>query len=99
MSTTTEQTPVDDAADNVPRRLLKIDQVRRMTGLSTSFIYEKMAQGEFPAAVRLGKGIAVAWRESEVDALISFRPRATRPGAPVRQAPATAAERQQDGAP
>ena len=54
-----------------------------MTGLSSSFIYEKMNEGEFPAAVRIARGITVAWYEDEIQAWINSRPRATRPGAKI----------------
>ncbi|SCK49520.1 transcriptional regulator, AlpA family [Variovorax sp. HW608] len=70
------------------RRLIKLDQVMSLTGLGHSYIYDKMSKGEFPAAVRLGRGIAVAWYEDEIQAWINSRPRATRPGAPVWQPPA-----------
>ena len=84
-----EQTKVVPATAPA-RRLLKLEQVKAMTGLGHSFIYEKMGRGEFPAAVKLGRGIAVSWYEDEVQAWINSRPRATRPGAKIWTPPTTA---------
>ena len=61
-------------------RILRRPEVERMSGLSCSTIYEKVANGTFPAPVRLGAK-AVGWREDEVLAWIESRPRAgTRKG-------------------
>lgn len=45
--------------------LIKLPEVRRITGMSTSFIYEKAAIGEFPRQVKLGAR-SVAWVRGEV---------------------------------
>lgn len=45
--------------------LLRLPQVRRLTGLSRSEIYRRMALGEFPAKVQLGTRI-VAWSEDDI---------------------------------
>ena len=59
-------------------RLLRIDAVRFLTSLSRSTIYSRIATGEFPQAVRV-HGNCMAWKESEVNAWIDSRPRATLP--------------------
>lgn len=64
-------------------RLLRLSDVRFLTGLGRSSIYAAIAEGTFPAAVNV-TDYAVAWRESEVDAWIAARTKIT-------TAPATAA--------
>lgn len=54
------------------RRLIRLADVRRLTGLSRTGIYARMAAGDFPAQVKLG-GRAVARVESEVDAWVAAR--------------------------
>lgn len=49
--------------------LLRRREVEARTGLSRSTIYQKVAQGEFPAPVSIG-GRSVAWVEQEVDTWI-----------------------------
>ena len=46
-------------------RLLRRDEVLRLTGLSKSTLNKMVKAGTFPAPVRIGTR-AVAWRESEV---------------------------------
>lgn len=50
--------------NNVPR-ILRLDEVMRITGLSRSTIYELMNAKNFPQSVKLGKH-SVGWLESEV---------------------------------
>ena len=45
--------------------LIRLGQVKHLTGLSTATLYRKMSAGEFPRPVRLGV-VARAWRLSEV---------------------------------
>lgn len=52
--------------------LMRLDQVRARTGLSRSGVYSKIANGEFPRPVALGKR-SVAWVESEVSAWVEAR--------------------------
>ena len=47
-------------------RLLRIAQVREITSLSRSVIYEQMDEGRFPRPLKVGKQ-AVRWRESEIE--------------------------------
>jgi prophage regulatory protein len=53
-------------------RIIRLGEVKRRTGLSTSTIYAMMARGEFPRQVRLGEG-AVGWIEHEIDQFIGDR--------------------------
>ncbi|GAB6263408.1 AlpA family transcriptional regulator [Photobacterium sp. R1] len=46
-------------------RLIKLSEVKHLTGLGRSTIYNFMKEGKFPQSVSLG-GRAVAWVESEV---------------------------------
>jgi prophage regulatory protein len=46
-------------------RLIRIAEVKRLTGLSTATLYRKIAAKEFPRPVRLGV-VARAWPLSEV---------------------------------
>ena len=57
---------------------IKIAEVRKMTGLSTSTIYERMLAKQFPRQVKLGPR-AVAWVKSEVQAWVKDRISAARP--------------------
>lgn len=60
-------------------RLLRINAVVFLTGLSRGVIYRRMDAGEFPRAVRV-HGKCVAWKESEVNAWIENLQPITRPG-------------------
>ena len=62
--------------DQVPRRFIKLTQVKAYTSLSTSEIYRRIAAGTFPKQVALGPK-SVAFVESEIldwcDALAAQR--------------------------
>lgn len=73
-------------------RLLRLADVRFMTGLGKSSIYAAIAEGTFPAAVNL-TDYAVAWRESEIDAWIASRTKVVA-APPAPAAPLTKRERQ-----
>lgn len=47
-------------------RFIRLPEVRRRTGMSTSTIYRWMQAGNFPRSHRLGGHLAV-WLESDVD--------------------------------
>ena len=47
-------------------RLIRLNEVMRITGLSRSRIYQYISEDKFPDNVSLG-GRSVAWVESEVD--------------------------------
>ncbi|WP_296271197.1 helix-turn-helix transcriptional regulator [Pseudomonas sp. UBA6323] len=49
----------------LPRRFIKLAEVKALTTLSTSEIYRRIAAGTFPAQVPLGSK-SVAWIEAEV---------------------------------
>ena len=57
-------------------RLLRLREVIALTGLSRSTIYRKMRDGTFPDALKIGAR-AVRWLESEIQAWLAARPRAT----------------------
>lgn len=63
-------------------RLLTRAQVEARVSLSCSAIYRLMRKGRFPAPIQLGPR-AVRWKESELQAFIESRPRATGEGARV----------------
>lgn len=52
--------------------LLRLPEVKRLTALSRSTIYARIAGGEFVAPVSLGAR-AVAWPEREVEAINAAR--------------------------
>lgn len=58
---------------------IKIAEVRKMTGMSTSTIYERVLAKKFPSQIKLGPK-AVAWIKSEVQAWVNERISASRPG-------------------
>ena len=47
--------------------VLRLPDVKSMTGLSRSAIYSRIADGAFPKQISLG-GRAVAWLQSDVEA-------------------------------
>lgn len=54
-------------------RILRIDEVVRLTGLSKAMIYALIKQGLFPRPVLLSKR-AVGWIEEDLEAWIKSRP-------------------------
>ena len=54
--------------------LLRLPQLRQKIRMGRTTIYNKVKAGEFPAPVEL-PGSRIAWREDEIDAWISNRPR------------------------
>jgi prophage regulatory protein len=54
-----------------PLTLLRREEVKRRTGLSTSGLYKLMAEGRFKRPVRMAG--CVAWPEHEVEAFIQQR--------------------------
>ena len=53
-----------------PDRILRIRTVLDRTGLSRSTLYRKIADGSFPAQVKLGEHSS-GWRESAIDRWIA----------------------------
>ena len=58
--------------ETVKKRLIRRSEVEKITGLTTSRLYEMMKAKEFPKAVPIGP-FAVAWVESEVDQWVNAR--------------------------
>ena len=56
-------------------RLLRLREVKEITGMGRSTVYRRMQEGDFPRPVKIGPA-AVRWRESEVDAWVESRPKA-----------------------
>ncbi|EOG3619121.1 helix-turn-helix transcriptional regulator [Pseudomonas putida] len=44
---------------------IRLREVKRITGMGTTYIYEKMKTGDFPGQIKLGPR-AVAWIKQEV---------------------------------
>jgi prophage regulatory protein len=57
-------------------RLLRRQQVEEMCAIGRAYLYRLIANGEFPAPVKVGVR-AVRWRESDVLRWISERKRAS----------------------
>lgn len=55
-------------------RILRRQEVERLTGMSRSFIYEQMNVGDFPRSVQISVK-AVGWLEHEVEEWIASRAR------------------------
>ena len=50
-------------------RLIRLAEVKRLTGMSRSTIYRWMSTGNFPQSYTLG-GRMAAWSQAEIDAWI-----------------------------
>jgi prophage regulatory protein len=53
----------------VPTRIMRLNEVKTITGLSRSTIYEKMAAKTFPLAIKLGSH-SVGWVADEIQTWI-----------------------------
>ncbi|WP_321961730.1 AlpA family transcriptional regulator [Paraburkholderia sp. J7] len=53
-------------------RLLRLPEVRARTGMGTTTVYRRMAEGTFPRPIPIG-GNRVAWIESQIDTWIAAR--------------------------
>jgi prophage regulatory protein len=58
--------------DRPVERLIRIGEVKRLTGISAATLYRKISTKEFPRPVRLG-AVARAWPLSEVQDWIAGR--------------------------
>jgi len=47
------------------KRFIRLNEVKKRTGLSRSSIYQFIANGKFPKQIKLGER-AVAWTENEI---------------------------------
>ncbi|MGO4390222.1 helix-turn-helix transcriptional regulator [Variovorax sp. M-6] len=84
-----KQQPASVAVD----RLVRLPEVKHLTGLGRSSIYSYLQAGAFPQAVRVGER-AVAWRLSDLERWMAGRPSTAQAEAPqmprtVRKASAT----------
>lgn len=60
-----------------PDRIIRLETVRFRTGLSRSTIYRKIAEGTFPAQIRISINGA-GWKESDINRWVA-NPVAWRP--------------------
>jgi len=60
-----------------PARLLRLKDVKQVTGLSKSTIYERMSAGTFPKQIPLGPRLVV-WLESDIQNWIASQVKAVR---------------------
>ena len=60
------------------KSILRLPDVQKRTGLSRSTVYLRVSEGDFPRQIRLGPR-CVGWLESEVDAWLEDRIKASRP--------------------
>ena len=58
------------------RRLIRIEEVLAITGISKSVIYEMIKRGEFPRQRRIGQR-SVGWHQSDIDDWLDSLPPAT----------------------
>lgn len=52
--------------------ILRLPRVIAMIGMRRSWIYQAVAEGQFPAPVQLGRR-AVGWRRSDVETWLASR--------------------------
>ena len=55
---------------NIEHNVLRLPDVKKITGLSRSAIYQRIADGFFPKQIDLGGGRAVGWLSSDIQAWI-----------------------------
>ena len=55
-------------------KLIKLQEVEQVTGLKKSTIYQRIKEGRFLVAVRLGSR-SVAWKSEEIQEWTESRPR------------------------
>jgi predicted DNA-binding transcriptional regulator AlpA len=68
MSTAIAEPPAPDAA-SVPERLLTIEDIKRVFGVSTATVYNWTASGRLPAPVRMSRRV-MRWHPADIAALI-----------------------------
>ena len=54
-------------------RILRLQEVKKLTGLSRSTIYLEMSKGKFPKQVQLTGARSVGWYESAITQWIESR--------------------------
>lgn len=70
------RSPIQAAIGRFEERLVRMDEVERLTGLRKTALYAMQADGTFPRSVCISS-TRVAWKLSEVMGWINSRPRAT----------------------
>ena len=60
------------AVNTTPKRLLRLPETMKKSGLGRASIYAFMKDGKFPQSISLGER-SVAWLESEIDSWIESR--------------------------
>jgi prophage regulatory protein len=68
----------------IPRRLLRLAEVKHHVGLGRSAIYDQIKRGDFPAPVHVGPR-AVAWASDQISAWIDSRIESGRVSATLRR--------------
>ena len=56
----------------MPESFIRLKKVEARTGLKKSMVYDLMNKEEFPKSIKIGER-AVAWIESEIDAIVAAR--------------------------
>ena len=56
-----------------PNQLLKLSEVRRLVGLGSSTIYQRIGNGKFPKPLQLGPR-TVRWRRGDLDTWLASLP-------------------------
>lgn len=64
-------------ANHFTRKLLRLPEVKAITGLSKSTIYSRIAEGTFPKQISIGPRLVV-WVESDIQNWISEQVSAAR---------------------
>lgn len=54
-----------------PRRILRLPQVKAVSGLGRTKIYDLMKEGRFPKARRIAGANVVGWDSVEIDAWVA----------------------------
>lgn len=62
------------------QKILRLSEIKNVTGLSRSSIYLRISEQRFPKPINLG-GRAVGWLEDEVEAWVDQQVQQSRPSA------------------
>ncbi len=60
------------------QKILRLSEIKNVTGLSRSTIYLRISEQRFPKPINLG-GRAVGWLEDEIEAWIDLQVQQSRP--------------------
>lgn len=60
-----EQKP-PTAPSSIPKRIVRLAEVKKLTGVSRSFIYKGIKEGTFPAPISLGAR-AIGWECHQIE--------------------------------